>query len=153
MFPKAVQTLIETYAQDMQFLLELKRLKYDGHMKKVIQLGDEATEWLMEFNGHHNVDLELDNRRGLKMVLKAGLMCFMKSPAGFVHRKIAYQEQKRQDLWKSIGVTPTTTLGEFQYDFEGHTSTWEIFWTVYEKEPEVAIGLIRGCGKSFKTLV
>ena len=114
MFPKAVQTLIETYAQDMQLLLEMKRLKYDGHMKKVIQLGDEATEWLMEFNAHHNVDLEIDNRRALKMVLKAGLMDFMKSPAGFVHRKIAYQEQKRQDLWKSIGVTPTTTLGKFQ---------------------------------------
>ncbi len=153
MFPKAVQNLIEAYAQDMQLFLELKKLKYDGHMKTVLQLGDEATDRVMEFSVIHGVDLELDNRRALKMVLRAGLIGFMKSPAGFVHRKIAYQELKRQELWKNIGIRPTTGFGEFQNEFEGHTSTWDIFWDVYEKEPEVAIGLIRACGKSFKALV
>ena len=144
MFPEVVRNIIETYALDMQSFEEMKKLKYNKYLKKIIQKGDEVTDRMMERAGMNNVDLDRDNKRGLKMILLGGLEGFFKSTAGFVYKKIHKREIKRQKLWENIGIPITHGFGQFQWEFEGHTCIWEIYGDIRRKEPKVAIAIVRG---------
>ncbi len=133
-----IKIIIETYAMDMQLLEEQKKLNLDGYLRKVLEKGDETTNKLFM----HTPSMIMTERIR-KMILVCGMQTFSEGPAAFVHKKIISMEQKRQNLWEDINIPVTYRHGFSQAAFEKRSSTWRLFWQLYEKDPENTMALVR----------